>query len=103
MAIQKSTLSLAAVAVAWGIASIAAMTYGALVVWPDYVHTNFGVPLTFAVHTSSTLTGPADIWDLDLNALAADLAFWLIGMTALVLAGLVRNLRAPAAASLGAN
>jgi hypothetical protein len=90
---QKLTLTLAAAAVIWAIASVAAMTSGALVIWPDYVHTNFGIPFTFAVHTSNTIAGPVDTWDVDLSALTADLAFWIIGMTAIVLAGLARNPR----------
>lgn len=88
---RKFTLALAAVAAIWGVVSFVSMTYGSLVSWPDYIHTNFGVPFTFAVHTSSTIAGPVDAWDMDLNALAADLAFWLTGMIAIVLAGLARN------------
>ena len=99
---MKFTLVQAAVAVVWGVASVASMTYGALVVWPDYVHTNFGIPFTFAVHTSNTIAGPVDTWDVDLNALAADLSFWLIGMITIVLAGLARNPKVPVPAPLGA-
>ncbi len=82
---------LSAIAVIWAVASIGAMTYGTLVNWPDYVHTNFGIPFTFATHTTSTIAGAADDWAMDLGALTADLAFWLIGMIAIVFAGLVRN------------
>ena len=99
--LRKFTLVLAAVAAVWGVASVVSMTYGALVVWPDFVHTNFGIPLTFAVHTSNTIAGPVDTWDVDLNALAEDLAFWLIGMIAIVLAGLVRSPKVAVPASLG--
>jgi hypothetical protein len=100
---RKLTLAVAAAAVLWATASVAAMTSGALVNWPDYVHTNFGIPFTFAVHTSSTIAGPVDTWDMDLNALTADLAFWLIGMIAIVLAGLARNPKVATMASQGAN
>ncbi len=86
-------VAFAVVAVAWAIISFAAMTYGTLVNWPDFVHTTFGIPFTFATHTTSTIAGPADTWDLDMGALAADLAFWLIGMVAIMLASLVRNSR----------
>ncbi len=84
---------LAAVAVVWAIASVATMTYGSLVSWPDFVHTNFGIPFTFATHTTSTIAGAVDTWDMDLGALTADLAFWLAGMIVIVLAGLTRNPR----------
>ncbi len=100
---RKLVFALAAVAALWGIASVAAMTYGALVSWPDYVHTNFGIPFTFATHTSSTIAGPVDAWDVDVSALAADLAFWVIGMIAIVLASLARNPRVAVPVSLGAN
>lgn len=85
---SRFKLALAAVAVVWGIASVASMTYGSLVVWPDYVHTNFGIPFIFAVHTSNTIAGPVDSWDVDVGTLAADLAFWLSGMIVIALAGL---------------
>ena len=100
---RKLTLALAAAAVIWGVAFVGSMTYGAIVNWPDYVHTNFGIPFTFAVHTSSTFAGPVDSWDMDLNALAADLAFWLIGMVAIVLAGLVRSPKVGVARPLAVN
>ena len=54
--------------------------------WPDYVHVNYGIPLTFATHTLDTIAGPVDKWSLDLGSLAADLVFWLTGMVALLLA-----------------
>lgn len=43
---------------------------------PDYVHTNYGFPLKWGTHTLSTIAGPADIWNIDLWALAIDLACW---------------------------
>ena len=64
---------------------MAVMTYGTMYNWPDFVHANYGFPLTFATHTLSTIVGPADKWDLDLGALTGDLAFWLAGMVVLVL------------------
>ena len=67
------------------------MSYGALANWPDYVHTSFGLPFVYATHTSNTIAGPVDTWDVDLNALSADLAFWMVGMVAIVIASLVRN------------
>lgn len=81
------------IAASWALVSLAAMTYGFLVTIPDYVHTNFGVPFTFATHTTSTLVGAADTWDVDLNALAMDLGVWLTGMVVILLAGLLRNPR----------
>ncbi|HEV2226318.1 MAG TPA: hypothetical protein VGR56_05875 [Nitrososphaerales archaeon] len=93
MANRRVALALVAVAAIWAIISLGAMTYGHLVNWPDFVHTNFGIPFTFATHTTSTITGPVDKWDMDTGALATDLAFWFTGMVAIVLAGLTRTLR----------
>ena len=100
MSFGRATLALVVIAIVWAIASFVAMTYGVLVSWPDYVHTNFGLPFTFATHTSITIAGPVDRWDMDVNALAMDLAFWLIGMTVIVLIGLARNQKVGAVAPL---
>ena len=91
MTIRRLTLVLTAAAVVWAVASFAAMTFGTLVNWPDYVHTDFGVPFIFATHTTSTLAGAADTWVMDMGALASDLAFWLAGMIVIVLVNLARN------------
>ncbi len=103
MQFRRLTLVLVAVAAVWAIASVATMTYGTLVTWPDYVHTNFGIPLTFATHTSSTIAGAVDTWEMDINALALDLAFWLAGMAVIVLAGLARNPKAGASSAVQAS
>lgn len=103
LASRRVTLILAGLAVGWGVASYVSMTYGILVSWPDYVHTNFGLPFAFAIHTSNTIAGPVDVWDVNVEALAADLAFWLIGLIALTLATLARNPRAGVPAALTAN
>ncbi len=93
MALRRITLALVAIAVVWAVASFVAMTYGVLVNMPDNVHTNFGLPFTFATHTTSIFAGPVDTWGVDLNALGADLAFWLVGMVVIALAGLAGNLK----------
>lgn len=62
------------------------MAYGAGYNWPDYVHVNYGIPITFATHTLNTIAGPVDRWSLDLGALIADLTFWLAGMAVMLLA-----------------
>ncbi len=81
-------VTMAVIAVAWAIGSVLAMTSGTLLSWPDYVHVNFGLPFTFATHTLSTIAGPADKWDVDLGALAVDLAFWLSGLVLMSLLAL---------------
>lgn len=75
-------------AAAWVAASVAVMTYGTQLNWPDYVHVDFGFPMTFATHTLNTIAGPADYWDVNLNGLIVDLFFWLGGVIAIFAAGL---------------
>jgi len=70
----------------WTAATIAATLFGAFYNWSDYVHTDYGLPLTWATHTTSTFAGPANIWTVDTTALAADLAIWLIIMIVAVAA-----------------
>ena len=52
--------------------------------WPDYVHTEYGVPLLWAIHTESTFTGPVDIWRVNATNLITDIAIWTIFSLALV-------------------
>jgi hypothetical protein len=74
------------VATGWALASVVAMTWGTLVKWPDYLHTNYGFPLTFATHTLDTIAGPVDKWTVDIGALSIDLSFWLLGMVTILVA-----------------
>ncbi len=99
MRFRKLTLALAGAAVIWGVATIAFLTYSTNAGTPDNLHADFGIPLTFAVHTTSNIAGPIDTWNVDMNALAGDLAFWLIGLIAIVLAGLTRNPKGAAPSS----
>ena len=52
--------------------------------WPDYVHTDYGVPLLWATHVESAITGPVDIWRVNATNLIADIAIWTILSIALV-------------------
>ena len=46
--------------------------------WPDYVHTDYGVPLVWAIHTESTIMGQADTWLVNPINLTANIAIWTI-------------------------
>ena len=46
--------------------------------WPDFVHTNYGVPLPWAVHTESTIAGPASIWSVDVTNMIANIVIWAV-------------------------
>lgn len=88
MTFRKMVAALSIGTVGWIAASMVAMTYGMQLNWPDYVHVNFGFPLTYAIHTLDTIVGPADSWDVNLGAFAADMVFWFAGILAIMLAGL---------------
>ncbi len=52
--------------------------------WPDYVHTDYGLPLTWATHVESSITGAVDLWHVNAINLIADVAVWTILSLALV-------------------
>ena len=55
-----------------------ALTWGFGYNWPDYVHVDYGVPLTWSTHTLSTIIGPPKApWSVDVVGLQLDLIFWL--------------------------
>ncbi len=89
-----------AASVAWAVVGLTGMTYGITYNWPDFVHVDYGFPLTFATHTLSTIVGPVDRWGLDPGSLSADLAFWLFGTVAVfliveLLSGWMRRKKVP--------
>ena len=45
--------------------------------WPDYVHTDYGFPLAWATHTTTTIVGPVDKWNVNLANLVLNIVFWL--------------------------
>ncbi len=70
--------------IVWTAISIAAMLWGFRYNWPDFVHVNYGLPLTWATNTLSTFVGPANIWVVSITYLMLDLLFWLGLMTVVV-------------------
>jgi hypothetical protein len=52
--------------------------------WPDFVHVDYGMPLTWATNTLSTFAGPANLWNVNISNLLLDLIFWLSIMIAAV-------------------
>ncbi|MEM4363448.1 MAG: hypothetical protein QXT90_05335 [Candidatus Caldarchaeum sp.] len=67
-------------AAVWSGLTTASVTVGQLYEWPDFVHVRYGVPFAYAVHTLSTIAGPADFWMVDMASLTADLVLWLAGL-----------------------
>ncbi len=68
----------------WTAISISATLWGFKYNWPDFVHVNYGLPLTWATNTLSTFVGPANIWVVSITYLMLDLLFWLGLMTVVV-------------------
>ncbi len=66
--------------VVWSVLAVFSLTRGQLYEWPDFVHVRYGIPFTYAVHTLSTLVGPADVWMIDINSLMFDLVLWFAGL-----------------------
>jgi hypothetical protein len=63
-----------------------ALLFGLTINHPDYVHVDYGVPLTWGTNTLSTFGGPVDQWSIKTLNLLVDLLFWLGIMTAVVAA-----------------
>ncbi len=57
---------------------IAGLLMGVHYDWPDYVHTDYGFPLTWATHIESTILGPVNSWLVNPINLAADIAVWTL-------------------------
>jgi len=74
----------------WTAISVLALTWGLNYNWPDNVHVDYGLPLTWATNTTSTFVGPADLWSVNLVNLLADLGFWLGIMIAVVAAAILK-------------
>ena len=83
---MRRTLLVISFMIIWSIITAVALTWGLNYNWPDNVHVDYGLPLTWATNTTSTIIGPTDLWSVNLVNLLADLAFWLGIMVAVVAA-----------------
>lgn len=63
--------------VIWSIISIIGLTWGNRIDWPDNVHIDYGFPTIWATNTLSTISGPVNIWTVNIESLIFNLAFWL--------------------------
>ena len=68
----------------WIAVTAAGLLWGFRYDWPDFVHVDFGVPLTWATNTLSTFAGPADLWSVNIQNLLINLVFWMAIMVAAV-------------------
>jgi hypothetical protein len=70
--------------VVWIFVACLALLFGFNYSWPDNVHVNYGLPLTWGTNTLSTFVGPVDNWSVSILNLLVDLLFWLGIMTTIV-------------------
>jgi hypothetical protein len=68
----------------WAFLTATALLWGFRYDWPDNVHVDYGLPLTWGTNTVSTIAGPADLWDVNVSNLMVDLIFWLAIIVAAV-------------------
>jgi hypothetical protein len=70
--------------VVWVVLTVAGLLWGFHYDWPDFVHVDYGLPLTWATNTIGTFAGFANLWDVNISNLLLDLIFWLGIMIATV-------------------
>lgn len=66
------------------VVTLFALLWGFMYDWPDFVHVDYGVPLTWATNTLSTIAGPANLWEVNISNLLIDLVFWFNIITIIV-------------------
>jgi len=81
---MRKTLLVLSFMVIWAAITAVALLWGFTYNWPDFVHVDYGLPLTWATNTLSTIVGPVNQWSVNTSALLLDLVFWLGTMTAAV-------------------
>ncbi len=81
---MRKTLLILAFMVIWAAVTVVALLWGFTFNWPDFVHVDYGLPLTWATNTLSTIAGPVNQWSVNMSALTLDLVFWLGALTAAV-------------------
>ena len=59
------------------VATILSLALGSVYDVPDLLRVNYGFPLIWGWNTLSTISGPVDIWHVDVIILAVDLFLWL--------------------------
>ena len=78
--------------IVWLAVTVLALLFGFNYNWPDFVHVDYGVPLTWATNTLSTIAGPANLWNVNISNLLVDLVFW-IGIMVVAVAALLYKLK----------
>jgi hypothetical protein len=74
---MRKKLAVLCFIVVWCLLTAAALLWGFRYDWPDNVHINYGLPLTWGTNTVSTIAGAANLWQVSISNLMIDLVFWL--------------------------
>ena len=78
--------------IVWLVVTVLALLLGFTYNWPDFVHVDYGVPLTWATNTLSTFAGPSNLWSVNISNLLLDLTLWL-GIMVVAIAALLYKLK----------
>ncbi len=89
---MRKVVAVPSLTVVWIVVTSFALLSGFNYNLPDFVHVDYGVPLTWATNTLSTIAGPANQWTVTIYNLLVDLIFWL-GIMAIVITMLVWRLK----------
>ena len=74
---KKKFLIIIFLLLVWASLTILAVSWGIRYDWPDNVHIDYGLPLVWATHTTSTIIGPVNIWTVNIPSLITDLSLWI--------------------------
>lgn len=81
---MRKNLAVLCFMVVWAFLTVVALLWGFRYDWPDFVHVDYGLPLTWSTNTLSTIAGPVSLWDVNVSNLMVDLIFWLVMIVAAV-------------------
>lgn len=81
---MRKLLFIVSFMVIWSIITAIALLWGFNYNLPDFVHVDYGLPLTWGTNTLSTIAGPANLWSINISNLLVDLVLWFGIMIAAV-------------------
>jgi hypothetical protein len=81
---MKKILTVPVFMIVWTGITLFALLWGIQHNLPDFVHRDYGLPMTWGTNTLSTIAGPANSWSVNIQNLFFDLVIWSGIMTATV-------------------
>lgn len=61
-----------------GVIGVFAIIFGRTISVPDNVRQIYGLPLIWGEHQIVSITGPVDIWNINIMYLLFDVSFWIL-------------------------